>query len=34
MGQVVLTVPRAADIPPELTWLERWNVVGGVLRKG
>jgi DNA replication and repair protein RecF len=32
MGQVVLTVPRADDIPSELTWLERWTVEGGALR--
>ena len=33
MGQVVLTVPRAADIPGELTWLERWTVEHGALRR-
>ena len=34
MGQVVLTVPRADDIPAELTWLERWNIENGVLGRG
>jgi DNA replication and repair protein RecF len=34
MGQVVLTVPRAADIPVELTWLERFRIEGGVLSRG
>jgi DNA replication and repair protein RecF len=33
MGQVVLTVPRAADIPSELTWLERWKIENGELRR-
>ena len=32
LGQVILTVPRAADVPPELTWLERWEIRDGVVR--
>ncbi len=33
--QTVLTVPRATDIPPELTNLEQWRVVAGaVMRAG
>lgn len=31
LGQTMLAVPRASDIPPELTRLERWGIVGGVL---
>jgi DNA replication and repair protein RecF len=31
LGQTVLAVPRAVDIPPELTWLARWQVRDGVL---
>jgi len=31
LGQVVLTVPRPADVPPELTWLERWQIRDGVV---
>jgi DNA replication and repair protein RecF len=31
LGQTVLVVPRAADIPEELTWLERRTVRDGVL---
>jgi len=31
LGQTVLAVPRAADIPPELTWLERHTVRDGVV---
>ena len=31
LGQTVLAVPRAADIPPELTWLERHTVRDGVI---
>ena len=34
MGQVVLTVPRADDIPAELTWLERWTIENGALARG
>jgi DNA replication and repair protein RecF len=30
-GQTVLAVPRASDIPPELTRLERWRIAGGQL---
>ncbi len=30
-GQTVLTVPRASDIPPDLTRLSRWHVRGGVI---
>ena len=31
LGQTILAVPRASDIPPELTRLERWRVRAGVL---
>ena len=31
LGQTMLAVPRAADIPPELTRLERWGIRDGVL---
>jgi DNA replication and repair protein RecF len=31
LGQTILAVPRAADIPPELTRLERWGIRDGVL---
>jgi DNA replication and repair protein RecF len=31
LGQTVLAVPRASDIPPELTRLDRWGIAGGVL---
>lgn len=31
-GQTVLTVPRATDIPPELSRLERWAIADGVVR--
>jgi len=31
LGQTVLAVPRAADIPAELTWLDRWTVRDGVI---
>ena len=34
MGQVILTVPRASDIPTELTWLERWTIENGEMRRG
>jgi hypothetical protein len=27
----MLAVPRASDIPPELTRLERWTIVGGTI---
>jgi DNA replication and repair protein RecF len=30
-GQTVLAVPRAADIPADLTRLERWRVTAGVI---
>jgi DNA replication and repair protein RecF len=33
LGQTLLVVPRAADIPPELTRLERWEIEDGVLRR-
>jgi DNA replication and repair protein RecF len=33
VGQTLLAVPRASDIPPELTRLERWHIEGGVLRR-
>ena len=32
LGQVLLAVPREADIPPELTWLERRWIHDGELR--
>ena len=31
LGQTMLAVPRASDIPPELTRLERWMISGGVI---
>jgi DNA replication and repair protein RecF len=31
LGQTVLAVPRASDIPPELTRLDRWRVSAGEL---
>lgn len=31
MGQTLLTVPRATDIPPALTQLTRWSIVSGVV---
>jgi DNA replication and repair protein RecF len=31
MGQTLLTVPRESDIPPALTTLRRWRIVGGVV---
>lgn len=31
-GQTILTVPRASDIPPDLTRLSRWHVSDGVIR--
>ena len=31
MGQTLLTVPRETDIPPALTRLTRWSIVGGVV---
>jgi len=34
LGQTVLAVPRAVDIPPELTRLQRWNINDGVLTHG
>jgi len=33
LGQTLLTVPRAGDIPPELTRLERWAIREGVLSR-
>jgi DNA replication and repair protein RecF len=33
-GQTLLVVPRATDIPPELTRLERWRVEQGALAPG
>ena len=33
LGQTVLTVPRASDIPPELSALERWRISDGVLSR-
>ena len=29
LGQTMLAVPRASDIPPELTRLERWRIAAG-----
>jgi DNA replication and repair protein RecF len=34
LGQIVLTVPRASDIPAELTSLERWRIEDGSLLAG
>jgi DNA replication and repair protein RecF len=31
MGQTLLTVPRESDIPPALTSLRRWRIVGGIV---
>jgi len=31
LGQTVLAVPRASDIPPELTRLDRWSIAAGIL---
>ena len=31
LGQAILAVPRAADIPPELSSLERWQIRDGAL---
>ena len=31
LGQTLLTVPRASDIPPELSALERWRISDGLL---
>jgi DNA replication and repair protein RecF len=31
LGQTILAVPRAADIPAELTRLDRWGIRDGVL---
>lgn len=33
LGQTVLTVPRASDIPAELSKLERWRISDGVLSR-
>lgn len=32
LGQTLLTVPRATDIPPALTQLTRWSIADGVVR--
>jgi len=32
-GQTVLTVPRASDIPAELTTLERWRARSGAITR-
>jgi recombinational DNA repair ATPase RecF len=32
LGQTLLTVPRASDIPPALTQLARWSISEGVVR--
>ena len=34
MGQTLLTVPRASDIPPALTQLARWSIADGVVDAG
>jgi DNA replication and repair protein RecF len=34
LGQTVLAVPRASDIPPELTSLVRWRIAAGRLSQG
>ena len=34
MGQTLLTVPRESDIPPALTQLARWRIVGGEIEHG
>jgi DNA replication and repair protein RecF len=31
LGQTILAVPRASDIPPELTRLERWRIAAGIV---
>ena len=31
LGQTLLAVPRASDIPPELTRLDRWSIARGAL---
>jgi ABC-type lipoprotein export system ATPase subunit len=31
LGQTILVVPRASDIPPELLGLERRRIEGGVI---
>jgi DNA replication and repair protein RecF len=33
LGQVILAVPRAGDIPPGLTGLERWQITDGALAR-
>jgi DNA replication and repair protein RecF len=33
MGQTLLTVPRASDIPPALTRLARWHIRDGVIAR-
>ena len=33
LGQTLLAVPRAADIPPELTGLQRWEIRDGMLTR-
>ena len=33
LGQTLLTVPRASDIPPELSTLERWRIDDGTLAR-
>ncbi len=30
-GQTILTVPRAGDIPPDLSSLARWQISGGAI---
>jgi DNA replication and repair protein RecF len=31
LGQTILAVPRASDIPPELTRLARWRITAGIV---
>ena len=33
-GQTILTVPRAGDIPPNLSRLARWHIAGGAIAAG
>lgn len=33
MGQTLLTVPRESDIPPALTQLARWRIMGGEIER-
>jgi DNA replication and repair protein RecF len=33
-GQTILTVPRAGDIPPNLSRLARWHIAAGAIASG